>query len=59
VRQRGASIDPDTTVVAIAPDMGERYLNSIYDDSWVVDRGLEQALEHEPQIPKGSLDVLV
>jgi N-(2-amino-2-carboxyethyl)-L-glutamate synthase len=59
VRQRGRSIAPDSTVVAIAPDMGDRYLSSVYDDGWVVDRGLEQALEQKAQISKGALDVLV
>jgi 2,3-diaminopropionate biosynthesis protein SbnA len=59
VRQRGASIPSDKTVVAIAPDMGDRYLNSVYDDGWVVDRGLERALQGDVQLTKGSLDVLV
>ncbi len=27
----------DVTAVAIAPDLGERYLDTIYDDEWVVD----------------------
>jgi N-(2-amino-2-carboxyethyl)-L-glutamate synthase len=59
VRQRGASIPPDSTVVAIAPDIGERYLTSVYDDHWVVDRGLEEALEQRVPTAKGSVDVLV
>jgi len=59
VRQRAASIPADRTVVVIAPDMGDRYLNSVYDDCWVVDHGLEEALEQKVQISKGSLDVLV
>ncbi|KJS53887.1 2,3-diaminopropionate biosynthesis protein SbnA [Streptomyces rubellomurinus] len=32
--QHGASVD---TAVAIAPDLGERYLTTIYDDTWVTD----------------------
>jgi cysteine synthase A len=28
----------DTNVVSISPDMGERYLDSIYDDAWVTER---------------------
>jgi cysteine synthase A len=28
---------PDLTAVAISPDMGERYLDTIYDDGWVED----------------------
>lgn len=59
VRQRGASIPANSTVVAIGPDLGERYLNSVYDDGWAVDRGLEQALERPAPLSKGSLDVLV
>jgi cysteine synthase A len=59
VRRRAASIAPDETVVAIAPDLGERYLSSVYDDTWVIDRGLGQALELDAQASKGSLGVLV
>jgi 2,3-diaminopropionate biosynthesis protein SbnA len=29
---------PGATVVAISPDFGERYLDTIYDDEWVIDR---------------------
>ncbi len=28
-------LPPDATIVAISPDLGERYLDTIYDDSWV------------------------
>lgn len=31
-------IEPGATVVAISPDLGERYLDSIYDDDWVTER---------------------
>jgi N-(2-amino-2-carboxyethyl)-L-glutamate synthase len=31
-------IEREATVVAIAPDFGERYLDSVYDDAWVADR---------------------
>jgi cysteine synthase A len=31
------SIAPDTTCVAIFPDRGERYLDTIYSDAWVVE----------------------
>jgi len=55
VRRHASSIAPDETVVAIAPDLGERYLNSVYDDGWVIDRGLGRALEGEAPISKGSL----
>ena len=29
--------DGNVTAVAVAPDLGERYLDTIYDDDWVVD----------------------
>lgn len=28
----------DALVVAISPDLGERYLDTVYDDSWVIER---------------------
>ncbi|SDL74636.1 cysteine synthase A [Geodermatophilus siccatus] len=28
---------PDLTTVAIAPDLGERYLDTIYQTNWVAD----------------------
>jgi cysteine synthase A len=59
VRQRGASIAPDRTVVAVAPDLGDRYLSSVYDDRWVIDRGLGEALERKTQMPQGAQDVFV
>ena len=31
-------IAPDATVVTISPDFGERYLDTIYDDTWVRER---------------------
>jgi cysteine synthase A len=31
-------IPADAKVVAIAPDMGERYLDTVYDDAWVAER---------------------
>jgi N-(2-amino-2-carboxyethyl)-L-glutamate synthase len=43
VRRRAESIPSDATVVAISPDLGERYLDSVYDDSWVAKRGLDHA----------------
>ena len=47
VRRVAASISPDATVVAIAPDLGERYLHSVYDDDWVAERGLDRAPQEE------------
>lgn len=37
VTHYGAQIPPGSTVVAIGPDGGERYLNTIYDDTWVTE----------------------
>ena len=37
IEQVKDSIAPDTTCVAILPDRGERYLDTIYSDAWVLD----------------------
>jgi cysteine synthase A len=44
VRRQAEEIDPTATVVAISPDLGERYLSTVYDDEWVVAHGLGRAL---------------
>jgi N-(2-amino-2-carboxyethyl)-L-glutamate synthase len=44
VRRQAQELDPMATVVAISPDLGERYLSTVYDDEWVVSRGLGRAL---------------
>jgi 2,3-diaminopropionate biosynthesis protein SbnA len=63
VRRRATTIPPDATVVAIAPDMGERYLDSVYDDGWVAKRGLDRApyqdAETDTKAQEGQRDVLV
>ena len=41
--------DSGLTAVAIAPDLGERYLDTIYDDDWVAD----QVKEPQPPPPVG------
>lgn len=56
VRRRAAAGFNGETVVAIAPDIGERYLNSVFDDEWVNSKGLGKALT-EPV--KGRQIVLV
>ncbi|WP_030740916.1 2,3-diaminopropionate biosynthesis protein SbnA [Streptomyces sp. NRRL S-31] len=38
VRAVRDSIRPGSTVLAIAPDLGDRYLDSVYDDDWVTAR---------------------
>ena len=59
VRRKADSIPPDATVVAIAPDLGERYLHTVYDDDWVAERGLDRAPEADARLQKGHQDVLV
>jgi len=38
VRRYVDGLPADATVVAISPDFGERYLDSVYDDAWVTER---------------------
>ncbi|MFI0811917.1 2,3-diaminopropionate biosynthesis protein SbnA [Streptomyces echinatus] len=38
VRSMRDAIAPGATVLAISPDLGDRYLNTVYDDDWVYDR---------------------
>ena len=39
--------DSGLTAVAIAPDLGERYLDTIYQTNWIRDLYGEEALESE------------
>ncbi|MBN9737216.1 MULTISPECIES: 2,3-diaminopropionate biosynthesis protein SbnA [unclassified Pseudonocardia] len=41
---------PDTTCVALAPDLGERYLDTIYQPHWVEDLYGADALADEPAL---------
>lgn len=41
-------IHPGSRVLAIAPDMGDRYLDTVYDDEWVTLRYGAHALGEEP-----------
>jgi cysteine synthase A len=59
VRHEAASIPADATVVAIAPDLGERYLNTVYDDDWVAERGLDHGSDVDAPLEEGHHDVLV
>ncbi|MCM9082829.1 MULTISPECIES: 2,3-diaminopropionate biosynthesis protein SbnA [Streptomyces] len=59
IRRLAPGIPPDATVVAISPDLGERYLNSVYDDTWVAERGLDKAPLTDERLPEEELDVLV
>ncbi|MEV0374590.1 2,3-diaminopropionate biosynthesis protein SbnA [Streptomyces sp. NPDC050636] len=38
VQEKAKEIPEGSVVVAVSPDFGERYLETIYDDSWVADR---------------------
>lgn len=38
IEQERARIPPGAGVVAIAPDIGERYLATVFDDAWVAER---------------------
>jgi N-(2-amino-2-carboxyethyl)-L-glutamate synthase len=40
---------PDTTAVAIAPDLGERYLDTVYQPEWVEEFYGEDAIESQPR----------
>ncbi|WP_432150892.1 2,3-diaminopropionate biosynthesis protein SbnA [Streptomyces sp. bgisy029] len=59
IRRLAPGIPQDATVVAISPDLGERYLNSVYDDAWVAERGLDKAHFDDEKLPEEELDVLV
>lgn len=45
-----AEHDPEgwLTAVAIGPDLGERYLDTVYDDAWVLGHYGPEALEPDP-----------
>ena len=53
IRQWAPHIRPDDVVVAISPDMGERYLETIYSDDWVTQRIGATALQ--PLFPEIAL----
>jgi N-(2-amino-2-carboxyethyl)-L-glutamate synthase len=38
ILSRGPELPPDSCVVGISPDFGDRYARTIYDDAWVADR---------------------
>jgi cysteine synthase len=41
--------DPDVTAVAIAPDLGERYLDTLYQSNWIEDLYGEDLLDADAQ----------
>ncbi|MFG1650207.1 2,3-diaminopropionate biosynthesis protein SbnA [Micromonospora sp. NPDC049275] len=50
VRRLSTVIPARATVVAISPDLGERYLESIYDDEWIANRGLAGPTEENTDV---------
>ncbi|MFG2757987.1 2,3-diaminopropionate biosynthesis protein SbnA [Streptomyces wuyuanensis] len=48
VIEKSKDIPEGSVVVALSPDFGERYLETVYDDDWVADRWPE--MQH-PEIP--------
>ncbi|MDY7090577.1 MAG: pyridoxal-phosphate dependent enzyme, partial [Actinomycetota bacterium] len=59
VRRLAREIPDDATVVAIAPDLGERYLSTVYDDAWTAERGLDRPGRVSAQLLERQRDVLV
>lgn len=47
VERERAEIPPGSCVVAISPDMGERYLETVYEDDWVLGRFGRQGLQDD------------
>lgn len=54
VRQYSDLIKPSDIVVAISPDLGERYLDTIYSDEWVKSRFDSSALLPFPEMTQTS-----
>ena len=50
VRRLSPVIPARATVVAISPDLGERYLETIYDDEWIANRGLAGPSEENADV---------
>ena len=49
LRRVAPSFRKDDVVVAISPDLGGRYLNTVYDDAWVSAHGLDAPLVYEAE----------
>jgi cysteine synthase A len=56
VAQMAATVPPDATAVVILPDRGERYLDTIYSDTWVASHfgNLLTEVRHWPAVPRGT-----
>jgi N-(2-amino-2-carboxyethyl)-L-glutamate synthase len=51
VRRYRAKMTPGSRVVALSPDLGDRYLDTVYDDDWVISRVGPGALAERPLVP--------
>lgn len=53
VLERADAIPAGSRTVALSPDLGDRYLSTVYDDTWVAARFGVEALEpvDQPQLP--------
>jgi 2,3-diaminopropionate biosynthesis protein SbnA len=51
VQRYHAKMTPGARVVAISPDLGDRYLDTVYDDEWVTSRLGSGALAECPFVP--------
>ncbi|ARF56141.1 2,3-diaminopropionate biosynthesis protein SbnA [Streptomyces gilvosporeus] len=54
VQEKGKDIPEGSTVVALSPDFGERYLETVYDDSWVASRWPELLCHEIPEIAQAG-----
>jgi N-(2-amino-2-carboxyethyl)-L-glutamate synthase len=58
VRHMASEIRPDATVVALSPDLGDRYVDSVYDDAWVARHGLDRPAVTRTHVSFRKEDVL-
>ncbi|GAA2489775.1 2,3-diaminopropionate biosynthesis protein SbnA [Streptomyces thermolineatus] len=56
VVRKAGEIPPGSSVVALAPDTGERYLSTVYDDAWVEERFGPSVPAPAPSSPRGTDD---
>ncbi|TJZ57058.1 2,3-diaminopropionate biosynthesis protein SbnA [Streptomyces piniterrae] len=54
VQEKAKEIPEGSVVVAISPDLGERYLETIYNDSWVADRWPELTYQEISEISQAG-----
>ncbi|KIZ19627.1 cysteine synthase [Streptomyces natalensis ATCC 27448] len=54
VQEKAKDIPEGSSVVALSPDFGERYLETVYDDSWVAARWPELLCQEIPEITQAG-----